>query len=86
VSKWAKLIRRILDGRSDASVAFSDLRGLLLHLGFEERTRGGHHVFRREGVDEKVNLQRDDGKAKPYQVRQIRQMILKYGLGKLDDA
>jgi len=86
VAKWAKLIQRILEGRSDANVAFSDLRGLLLHLGFEERTRGSHHVFRRTGVDEKVNLQRDDGKAKPYQVRQVRDVILKYRLGELDDA
>jgi hypothetical protein len=86
VSKWTKLIRKILDGRSDSNVAFSDLRGLLLYLGFEERTRGSHHVFRRAGIDEKLNLQRDDGKAKPYQVRQVRQVILKYRLGELDDA
>ena len=86
MSKWTKLVRRILEGRSDANVAFSDLRGLLLHLGFEERTRGSHHVFRRAGVDEKINLQRDNGKAKPYQVRQVRQLILKYQLGELDDA
>jgi hypothetical protein len=86
VSKWTKLIRRILEGRSDANVAFSELRGLLLHLGFEERTRGSHHIFRRAGVEEKLNLQRDDGKAKPYQVRQVRQVILKYQLGELDDA
>ncbi|HXV63185.1 MAG TPA: type II toxin-antitoxin system HicA family toxin [Vicinamibacteria bacterium] len=86
MSKWTKLIRRILEGRSDANVAFSDLRGLLLHLGFEERTRGSHHVFRRAGVDEKINLQRDNEKAKPYQVRQVRQLILKYQLGELDDA
>ena len=86
VAKWAKLIQRLLEGRSDANIAFSDLRGLLLHLGFEERTRGSHHVFRRTGVDEKVNLQRDDGKAKPYQVRQVRDVILKYRLGALDDA
>jgi hypothetical protein len=86
VGKWAKLIRRILEGRSDANIAFSDLMGLLLHLGFEERTRGSHHVFRRAGVDEKLNLQRDDGKAKPYQVRQVREVILKYRLGELDDA
>lgn len=86
MGKWAKLIRRILEGRSDANIAFSDLMGLLLHLGFEERTRGSHHVFRRAGVDEKLNLQRDDGKAKPYQVRQVREVILKYRLGELDDA
>ena len=28
-----------------------------------------------------MNLQREDGKAKPYQVRQVRRLILKYNLG-----
>ena len=60
---------------------FSDLRTLMQHLGFEERMRGSHHLYRREGVAERVNLQRDDGNAKPYQVRQVRRLILKYKLG-----
>jgi len=46
-----------------------------------ERTRGSHHNFRKEGVEEKINLQRDDGKAKAYQVRQVRAVILRYGMG-----
>ena len=40
-----------------------------------------HHVFRKEGIEEKINLQRDDDKAKPYQVRQVRALILKHKLG-----
>ena len=59
---------------------FDDLRALLRQLGFIERVRGSHHVFRREGVAERINLQRDDGHAKAYQVRQVRRVILKYGL------
>ena len=54
---------------------------LVKRFGFEERTRGSHHVFRKEGIEEKINLQRDDDKAKPYQVRQVRALILKYKLG-----
>jgi hypothetical protein len=50
------------------------------------RVRGSHHIFRRQGVEEKVNLQRDNNKAKPYQVRQVRKVILRYGLGEIDDA
>ena len=69
MSKWAKLIRRILDGQSDANISFSDLRSLLLYLGFEERTKGSHHIFHREGIEEMINLQRDGGQAKPYQVK-----------------
>lgn len=33
---------------------------------------------------EKPNLQRDGSHAKPYQVRQIRRLILKYHLGEDD--
>jgi hypothetical protein len=43
--------------------------------------RGSHHIFRKQGVEEKINLQRDDSKAKVYQVHQVRAMILKYKLG-----
>lgn len=68
----------MLRGTSDANVAFSDLRNLLVRLGFVERTSGGHHVFRKAGVTELVNLQRDGNNAKPYQVKQVRQIILKY--------
>ena len=76
-----KLLARILRGGADANVAFDDLRALLRHLGFEERTRGSHHVFRRAGVEELINLQRDGDKAKVYQVRQVRAVLTKYGLG-----
>jgi hypothetical protein len=81
MSKYDKLLLQILRGTSDANISFDDLCQLLRHLGFEERTRGSYHIFRRQGVEEKINLQRDDGKAKAYQVRQARAVILKYRLG-----
>jgi len=81
MGKYEKLLQQILGGRADASISFSDLCHLMLRLGFEERTSGSHHLFRRAGVEEKVNLQKDGSKAKPYQVRQVRQIILKYELG-----
>jgi predicted RNA binding protein YcfA (HicA-like mRNA interferase family) len=49
-------------------------------LGFTERIRGSHHIFVQEGIKELVNLQEAGKKAKPYQVRQVRKMILKYHL------
>ena len=55
-------------------------KGLLIRLGFDERIRGSHHVYRKEGIEEKLNLQQDDNKAKPYQVRQVRFIIIKYHL------
>ncbi|MGD9788575.1 MAG: type II toxin-antitoxin system HicA family toxin [Sulfuricellaceae bacterium] len=81
MGKYDKLLFQILRGLSDSNIGFDELCGLLEHLGFEKRTRGSHNVFRRVGVDELINLQRDGGKAKPYQVRQVRAVILKYRLG-----
>lgn len=80
MSRRTRLRQRILEGRSDANIRFDELRALLLRLGFVERVRGSHHIFRKEGVTERLNLQRDGSNAKPYQVRQVRQAILKYQL------
>lgn len=86
MSKYGKLLLLILRGTADANIAFSELRTLLQKLRFEERIRGSHHIFRRAGVIEKINLQRDGNKAKAYQVRQVRAVILKYKLGDDLDA
>ena len=75
-----RLRQKILSGRADANIRFDDLRLFLLRLGFVERVRGSHHIFRKEGIRERLNLQRDESHAKPYQVRQVRQVILKYRL------
>ena len=80
MSQHEELLQKILGGRSDANVRFDDLCGLLRNLGFTERVRGSHHIFRKESVAERINLQRDDGHAKPYQVRQVRRVILNYKL------
>ena len=80
MSRRTKLRQRILEGRSEANIRFDELRALLLRLGFVERVRGSHHIFRKEGVTERLNLQREGSNAKPYQVRQVRQVILKYKL------
>ena len=78
------LALRILGGRSDANIRFDDLRRLLMQLGFVERRRGSHHIFRKEGVRERINLQRDGSHAKPYQVRQVRKVILAHRLEEID--
>ena len=81
MGKYEKLLTRIVYGKSDADIVFSDLCNLLERLGFTVRIRGSHHMYRKRGVREKINLQRVEGKAKPYQVRQVRTIILKYKLG-----
>lgn len=85
MGKYEKLIFQILSGTSDANIAFSDLINLLQHLGFEMRIKGSHHIFRKVGIEEKPNLQKEGNKAKPYQVKQIQNIILKYKLGVIDD-
>ncbi len=81
MGKYEKLLFQILRGLSDQNVEFEDLCVLLVKLGFERRTRGSHLIFRRSGVVEMINLQNDGAKAKAYQVRQVRAVILKYRLG-----
>jgi len=76
-----KTLEQVLRGNADANVGFDDLCNLLRALGFAERSRGSHHVFRRSGIEEMINLQREGSNAKPYQVKQVRAVILKYHLG-----
>ena len=76
-----RLLTQILSGTSDASIPFARPCQLLRNLEFEERTRGDHHVFTRQGVEEILNLQPRGAKAKPYQVKQERNVILMYKLG-----
>jgi len=81
MGKQEKILWQILRGTSDANIDFSDLRKLLIHLGFEERIKGSHHLYRKSGVFEKINIQKDGNKAKPYQVKQVRDVMLKYKFG-----
>ena len=76
------MVARMPVSVSTTCAAYSGIWGL--PSGYEER----HHIFRREGVAERINLQRDDSHAKPYQVRQVRRVIVKYRLeeGKLNDV
>ena len=82
MTEHEKLLFRILRGTSDVNIPFDGMRSLLRSLGFQERIRGSHHIFTKEGVEEILNLQpKDGGNAKAYQVKQVRQVIIKYRLG-----
>ena len=85
MATYRKLLERVLSGRSDANIRFDDLRNLLARLGFEERSRGSHHVFVKAEVEDMINLQREGHMAKPYQVRQVRAVVTKYGLDQEGD-
>ena len=81
MGKYDKLLIQILRGTSDANISFDDSCNLLRKLGFEERIRGSHHIFTKDNIDEILNLQPKSGRSKPYQVKQVRNVIIKYKLG-----
>jgi len=88
MAKIDKLMTKLMLGASDANFSFSDLCEVLQILGFEVRIKGSHHIFSKEGVEEILNLQPQKGdrsKAKPYQVKQVRAVVLKYKLVNQDD-
>ena len=76
-----QILRWVLSGTADAAIRFEDLCRLLEKLGFEKRVKGSHHIFRKGGVVAKINLQRDGAQTKPYQVKQVRAVILEAKLG-----
>jgi hypothetical protein len=85
MGKIEKIIEKILRGTSDKNISFHDLCQTLHHFGFEERIKGSHHIFFKQGVDEILNLQPKEAKAKPYQVKQVRDVIIKYSFGDDED-
>jgi hypothetical protein len=76
MAKIDKVLDRVLRGGAAANINFNDLRALLKHLGFEERIRGSHHIFTRADLPEILNLQPRGSQAKPYQVKQVRGILM----------
>ena len=76
-----KLKAKLLSGDQDKNFDFDELCSLLSHLGFTERKgKGSHRIFTRQGVEEIINLQPAGKNAKPYQVRQVREIVTAYDL------
>ena len=80
MSKAEKLAAKLLTGRSDKNFSFDDLCHVIERAGFERRGgKGSHRIYAKEGVDEIINIQpRNHGEAKPYQVRQVRELLVRY--------
>ena len=86
MSKVTKTLDRLLRGSADANVGFDDLRALLRHLGFTERIRGSHHIFKHPDFPRQLNLQRIKGQVKPYQIRQFLAITEEFNLPMEDEA
>ena len=81
MGKFDKLIVKLLFGSADKNFDFNDLVKILQSLGFHMRNgSGSHHIFVKKDVDEIINIQPKNNRAKPYQVKQVRELIIKYKL------
>ena len=80
MSKFDKLLLKLLSGNADNNFDFKDLILMLNKFDFTIRVKGSHHIFYKEGIDEILNLQAYNSKAKPYQVKQVREILIKYKL------
>ena len=80
MGKYDKLLTNILSGRNDQSIRFTELTHLLRAMNFNERIRGDHYIYYRQDIEEILNLQPKGSQAKAYQVRQVRNLIIKYRL------
>ena len=69
-----------MSGKADGNIKFADLQHVLKYLGFSVRIKGDHFIYTKDGVEEIINIQPAGNKAKNYQVRQVRSIILKYKL------
>jgi predicted RNA binding protein YcfA (HicA-like mRNA interferase family) len=70
--------RRTLEAvkRGGSGISFRDLQRLLEKLGFRlSRISGSHHIYIHPRVPRPVNIQSVEKGAKPYQVRQIRDIM-----------
>jgi predicted RNA binding protein YcfA (HicA-like mRNA interferase family) len=73
-----------LKGTTDANLDFSQVCQLLIKMGFSQRVKGDHFIFSKDGIEEIINIQPLNSKAKVYQIKQIRNLIIKYKLGDRD--
>ena len=81
ISQFSKQLLAILSGVSDNNIRFKELCNILDVLGFQCRIKGDHHIYYKDDIEEIINIQPLGNKAKPYQVKQVRNLILKYKLG-----
>lgn len=81
MSQINKLLLKVLSGHSDKNIKFSEILKLTNRLGFSMRIKGDHHILYKDNISEIINIQPNkDGKAKSYQVSQVRNLIIKYKL------
>ena len=77
--KKQRLLQKVLSGTHN--VRFSEVTALAKAFDFElDRVNGSHHIFIHPDIPELLNLQNMQGKAKPYQIKQMLQLIETHNL------
>ena len=76
-----RIYQAVKSGKSDNSIRFSAFQSLVVDLGFTFLGQEGSHItYFHYAVKEFMNIQPSKGKAKGYQVRQLRAIINKHNL------
>ena len=75
MSKWQKLIQRILEGQD---TSYKEAENLLLRLGFELEIRGSHHIFRKNGYPRNISI-KCRPQLLPYQISDLKEVLRDHG-------
>ncbi len=76
-----KIYNEVMSGKSDNNIKFNDFRNLIVDLGITFTRQSGSHVqYYHSEINERMTIQNANSKAKGYQVRQLRNIIIKHGL------
>ncbi|HEY3760430.1 MAG TPA: type II toxin-antitoxin system HicA family toxin [Verrucomicrobiae bacterium] len=74
-----KLLEKAIN--SPQNLRFTEAIKLAGAFGFKlDRIRGSHHILKRSGIPELLNFQNVGGKLKPYQIKQMLEIVESYDL------
>jgi hypothetical protein len=85
LSRFKKILLKIISGQNDQNINFEEMVSFLKSINFDLRIKGSHYIFYMNGIEEIINIQPINSKCKAYQVKQIRNLIIKYKLGTYED-
>jgi len=79
MARWKKTVAKILAETRFQNLDFADFEGAVKGVGYSyTRTKGSHDTYEQDGW-ESMHLQPENGKAKPYQVRQFKKELINHG-------
>lgn len=70
-----KLISKIFN---NGQISYQDAEKILLNLGFQLKTTGSHHIFRKNGYQHNITLKRRP-QLLMYQLKQLKEVLIDHG-------